>query len=64
MAREDFDVAAIVKIVDAEGASAAGLDGEIAARDAEIVFARGSHVKRSRTLAKNQACGACPIVER
>lgn len=64
VAGEDFYVAAIVEIVDPEGAFALGLNGEIATSHAEIVFTRRSHVKGSSPLAKNEASGTGAIVER
>ena len=62
--RQHFHVAAIVKIVDAEGAFTAGFDREVAPRDAEVIAIRGIHVEGSRALAKNQARGPRTIVER
>lgn len=63
VAREDGDVAAIVKIVDAEGTFAASDDRKIAAGYAEIVILRGIDVERSGALAENQARGAGAVVQ-
>ncbi len=63
-ARQDFHIAAVVKIVDAEGAFAAGLDSEIATGHTEIISGRGIDVEGSRTLAKDKTRGACSILKR
>ncbi len=64
VAGEDVDVAAVVKVVEAEGALAGGLNRKVAAGDAEIVSACGIYVEGSGALAENQARGACAIFER
>ena len=64
MAGQNSDIAAIVKIVDAEGAFPAGHHGEIAAGDAKVFPIYGVHIKGSRALAEDQARGAGAILER
>ena len=63
MAGADVDGAAVVKIIEAEGGVRGGLDGEVAAGDAEIIGG-GIHVERSGALANNEAGGARAVVER
>ena len=64
VAGEGLHVAAIVKVVDAEGAFAAALDGEIATGHAEIVAGREIDVEGSGALTENEACGARAVLER
>jgi len=64
VARQNIDVAAIVKIVDAEGPLAAGLNREIAAGHAEIIAAGGVYVERSGALPENQTGSAGAVIER
>lgn len=64
MAGQNSDIAAVVKIVDAEGALTAGHNGEIATGDAKIFPIYGVDIKGSRALAEDQARGAGAIIER
>lgn len=64
MACQDIHITAVVKIVEAEGAFAAGFDGEIAPRDAEIIATCGINIERSGTLAEDQTSGSGTILER
>jgi len=50
-----FDGAAIVVIVQTEGASMLGFHSEVATGDAEVVAACRIHVERSATLSKNES---------
>ena len=64
MAGENRDSAAVVEIVEAEGAFAVRDHGEITAGHAEIVLAGGIHVEGSGTLTENETRGASTVIER
>lgn len=64
MAGQDVHITAVVKIVEAEGTFAAGFDGEIAPRDAEIIATCGINIERSGALTEHQTCSAGTILER
>ena len=63
MARDVFDGAAVVKIVETEGSAAASLNGKVATSRAEIIAVHGIHVERSAALAQNQARNQRAIFE-
>lgn len=64
MTCQNIHITAVVKIVEAEGAFAAGFDGEIAPGNAEIIAVCRIDIERSGTLAENQTSGAGTILER
>lgn len=61
---QDGDIAAVVKIVDAERAFAGGNNGEVAAGHTEIILAERIDVERSGTLTENEARSASAVIQR
>src|SRR6266852_9040259 len=64
MALQGLDLASVVIVIQPETASAVRFHREITAGHTEIVVARRIDIKRSTTLAKQQARGARPVFQR